>query len=310
MTVPAVPQIFVRSDYCFSQQVIIDSGFWSPSVWKTGQVSDPQGYYCALVGKKYWTIGSHKSCSIVVRDPQISSQHAMLLATADRDIFFCDLQSVNGSFINDTQTIHPVQLLHGDRLRVGPVELEFQHVSSLSPQQSSSHAPKTVLLVQRDRFQGAVWRETLKTYGITTLEDRALQHHFSLPQLEQLLQQIAVTPDLLLADIASLLPNAYEFCRLCCEAYPSLKIILTYSDRPLVYPAERRWAISQGALDALSGFSPENPLSSLSSIVERVNCVLQALGTQRVEPALLEPTLRHLMNRSLISTSDSNALNG
>lgn len=297
MTDPSVPQLFIRPDACHSPQGLIDSGFWSPLMWMTrSQSSMPAGYYYALVGKKFWTIGSGMDCTIVLPDIHISSQHALLLTTAHREIYLSDLQSVNGSFVNGQQVHHPVLLNHGDLLNIGSFEIEFQNSSNLSAEKMS-HRQKLVLLLQTSDFQGKIWQEILNTGEISVV-----YKNFSDPNLheniETIIKSLKKFPDLLVADVEILKPNAYEFCRWCRDYYPGLKIILISNSRTEIFSSERRWAINQGAIDLLLGFSEDSFFSTeLTDVIARVDCILQALDVPASTLSSLEPVLRSLMQR-------------
>lgn len=268
-----------------------------------------QGYYYPLVGKKFWVVGSSPDCHIVFSNDYISSHHALLLATADRAIYFCDLQSVNGSFVNEEQVFVPTLLKHGDLLRIGPLEIEFQHTSEFPV----GHTPvpaRVVLLLQPSEAQAAIWSAILKACNIAVIyESKAPQEseQFAafIPTLEKL-------PDLLLADMETLKPNPYAFCRWCHNQYPSLKIILTCSNRTEIFESEKRWVAQQGAVDLLAGFSRESFFSeSITDVVERLQCVLNALDISTAHLPSLEPILRslrlHFTSKEVTSETPSDA---
>lgn len=256
------------------------------------------GYYYSLVGKKFWLIGSSTDCTIVFSDDQISSQHALLLATVDRDIYLCDLQSVHGSFVNDRLVSYPVLLRHGDRLKIGPLEVEFQYSGDVSVAQLLPGAQKTVLLVQSCESQGNIWQTLLKTCGVLILEDSCTHQALTSAAVETLLAQLEQAPNLVVADLEALKPNPYEFCRRCRVQYPNLKIILTCSSRTDIFSSEKRWVRQQGAVDLLPGFSEQSFFSlSLTDVVARFECLLQALDLPARQVSSLEPVLRSLMYR-------------
>jgi CheY-like chemotaxis protein len=259
-------------------------------------ISPPAGYYYSLVGKKFWLIGSGADCTIAFADDQISSQHALLLATASREIYFSDLQSVCGSFVNDRFIRYPILLHHGDRLRIGPVEVEFQYSGEV-PVGQLPEAKKTVLLVQRDPVQQEIWKTLLKTCSVSILEESAMGQPTS-KAVETLLECLERKPNLIVADLEALAPNPYEFCRWCREQYPNLKIILTCSSRTDIFLSEKRWVRQQGAVDLLPGFSQESFFSlNMTDVVARFECLLQALELPTSQVASLEPVLRALMYR-------------
>ncbi|WP_404786102.1 FHA domain-containing protein [Altericista sp. CCNU0014] len=295
MTSSSVPQLFLPSDSPYATTGTIERGFWSPMNWMTRFSSSlPAGYYYSLVGQKFWTVGSSPNCKIVCTDDQISSQHALLIATANREIYFCDLQSINGSFVNQRPISCPVLLHHGDRLKMGPLELEFQYSGEL-PVARLPAAQKTVLLVQVRANQDEIWRTLLKTCGVSIHEDSYTDRTHS-EAIETLLERLERKPDLIVADLEALKPNPYEFCRWCRGQHPSLKIILTCGNRADIFSSERRWVKQQGAIDLLPGFSQESFFSlSLTDAIARFECVLQALDLPASQVSSLEPMLRSLM---------------
>jgi pSer/pThr/pTyr-binding forkhead associated (FHA) protein len=241
-------------------------------------------------------MGSSSDCTLMFSDDQISSQHALLLATATREIYFCDLQSVCGSFVNDRSIRYPVLLHHGDRLRIGPVEIEFQYSDEISVRQLHS-GQKRVLLVQNDTVQSEVWKTLLKTCSVSILVESAIENASS-KTVETLLESLEQIPDLIVVDLEALAPNPYEFCRWCREQYPNLKIILTCGSRTEIFLSEKRWVRQQGAVDLLPGFSQKSFFSlSMTDVVDRLECLLQTLDLPISQVASLEPVLRSLMHK-------------
>lgn len=268
-------------------------------------ISRSAGYYYSLVGKKLWMLGSASDCTIVFTDDLISSQHALLLATADRSIYFCDLQSVNGSFVNDQAVQVPVLLTHGDRLRLGSLELEFQYAGEVPAPQPERQ--KLVLLVQAHDHQTQIWQAILDTCGASVLTERITAPAFS-HYIEDMLEGLGSPPDLLIADLEMLKPNPYEFCRYCREHYQSLKIILTSGSRTDIFSSERRWVQQQGAVDLLPGFSQESFFSlNLTDLVDRLDCLLQALDFPSSQLSSLEPLLRSRMQWLQTQTKNPSA---
>jgi pSer/pThr/pTyr-binding forkhead associated (FHA) protein len=69
------------------------------------------------------TVGRGQGCQVQLADPMVSQLHARLFR-ADRGLHIEDLGSTNGTFVNAKKVSAPVKLKKGDRIRVGPVELE------------------------------------------------------------------------------------------------------------------------------------------------------------------------------------------
>ena len=69
------------------------------------------------------TVGRGQGCQVQLNDPMVSQLHARLFRS-DRGLHIEDLGSTNGTFVNGKKVGGPSRLKKGDRVRVGPVELE------------------------------------------------------------------------------------------------------------------------------------------------------------------------------------------
>lgn len=69
-------------------------------------------------------IGRDKSCDLCLDDPEISRQHAEIIALADGTIRVSDKQSMNGCYVNGRR-IEQTMLQDGDVLRLGPYVLKL-----------------------------------------------------------------------------------------------------------------------------------------------------------------------------------------
>jgi hypothetical protein len=67
-------------------------------------------------------IGRSPSCQVVVDDPLVSREHAMIRIRADR-VLIEDLRSRNGVYLNNVRIFGARELFDGDRLLVGTTEL-------------------------------------------------------------------------------------------------------------------------------------------------------------------------------------------
>src|SRR5579883_476441 len=71
-------------------------------------------------------IGSAADCDIVLRDTAVSSKHASL-RYKDQKFFITDLDSTNGTFVNDgTDPVAREELRDNDIVRIGDVTLKFK----------------------------------------------------------------------------------------------------------------------------------------------------------------------------------------
>ena len=69
------------------------------------------------------TLGRGQGCQVQLNDPMVSQLHARLFRS-DRGLNIEDLGSTNGTFVNGRKAGGPTRLKKGDRVRVGPIELE------------------------------------------------------------------------------------------------------------------------------------------------------------------------------------------
>lgn len=90
------------------------------------------GHYWARVGdqeiflgEQETLVGRGEACQIVVRDALVSRRHARLFLERGR-LFIEDLDSANGTFVNQARLHGRAQLFPGDHVFVGTAELEIQ----------------------------------------------------------------------------------------------------------------------------------------------------------------------------------------
>jgi hypothetical protein len=69
------------------------------------------------------TIGRGQGCQVQLPDSMVSQLHARLFRS-NKGLHVEDLGSTNGTFVNGSAVSAPVRLRKGDRLRVGPIEME------------------------------------------------------------------------------------------------------------------------------------------------------------------------------------------
>ncbi|NJK40623.1 MAG: FHA domain-containing protein [Acaryochloridaceae cyanobacterium SU_2_1] len=283
MSFPSKPQLFIPADTFLSHQILIESGFWTPSVSMVRSSSQSgQGYYRSLVGEPCWILGRSPDCAITFDDVTLSRQHALLFTTPIQELYFSDLGSLNGSFVNEQRVLHPICLSHGDQITLGNISMEFQISGAVNSRETAS-SQKLVLMVQPSGYQGKLWQEFLMSQGISVLWEQTASSQELGQFLRQFSSQESRLPDLVLADVAALVPNPYEFCRWCQQHYPALKVVLTCVGRTEILAAEQHWAQRQGAHDLLPGFRQDNVLHRALDIVSQVNAVLRLLDSPELE---------------------------
>jgi pSer/pThr/pTyr-binding forkhead associated (FHA) protein len=69
------------------------------------------------------TVGRGQGCQVQLADPMVSQLHARLFRS-DKGLHIEDLGSTNGTYLNGRKVGAAAPLKRGDRVRVGPVELE------------------------------------------------------------------------------------------------------------------------------------------------------------------------------------------
>ena len=146
--------------------------------------------------------------------------------------------------------------------------------SQIDLSESGSVLPKFVLMVQPMLSQqGAIWQTALQSQHLSVIcesPDVDLIHSFN-----QLQEAKAALPDLLLMDTRIQRFNAYTICRWCNRQHPTLKILLVNGAQDEIIPAERGWAIAQGAVDLLPRIQREQLMSGATDRLKRVMEILE-----------------------------------
>ena len=69
------------------------------------------------------TLGRGQGCQVQLAESMVSQLHARLFRN-DKGLNIEDLGSTNGTYLNGRKVGAPARLKKGDRIRVGPIELE------------------------------------------------------------------------------------------------------------------------------------------------------------------------------------------
>jgi pSer/pThr/pTyr-binding forkhead associated (FHA) protein len=82
------------------------------------------------IGARYYLvedvrIGRADDCQIVIDDTYASQQHARVRED-DGGFVVEDLGSTNGTYVNGRKISYPLELRHGDRIKIGKTVFEFQ----------------------------------------------------------------------------------------------------------------------------------------------------------------------------------------
>lgn len=70
------------------------------------------------------TIGRSNQNNIVLRDPYVSKQHAKIVEDEGK-YFLEDLNSANGTYLNNQKVLDVTMLKNGDRIKLGQIEFLF-----------------------------------------------------------------------------------------------------------------------------------------------------------------------------------------
>ncbi len=90
----------------------------------TPYLTDPTGHEHELRGE-VTTIGRAVECDIVITSKRVSREHARLVRDGRR-VMLEDLNSTNGTFLNDERILEPMELRDGDSVGVGDVKFTFR----------------------------------------------------------------------------------------------------------------------------------------------------------------------------------------
>lgn len=71
-----------------------------------------------------YTIGREEENSIVINDIQVSRKH-LKISSNDKDFYIEDLDSTNGTWINEKKITKTVKLRHGDQINLGKSKTYF-----------------------------------------------------------------------------------------------------------------------------------------------------------------------------------------
>jgi pSer/pThr/pTyr-binding forkhead associated (FHA) protein len=136
-------------------------------------------------------IGRGPSCQVVVMDPLVSREHAILRITPEQ-VLIEDLRSANGVYVNNVRIFERQQLYDGDRLLVGTQELcvfsaeprrmdrAYEATAESDRPPPSSPAAPTVATERADALivLGRVARRMLEV-GLPSEAERVLSDHLN-----------------------------------------------------------------------------------------------------------------------------------
>jgi len=86
----------------------------------------------AIIEKSNFVIGRSSRCDLVLDDKNVSREHVVIVQKEDR-YEILDRGSRNGSSLNGTPVVKQLALKDGDRIQIGPYELQFLLAGRASP---------------------------------------------------------------------------------------------------------------------------------------------------------------------------------
>ncbi|HEY9753021.1 MAG TPA: FHA domain-containing protein [Coleofasciculaceae cyanobacterium] len=78
-----------------------------------------------------WTLGRHREAAVPLKDQTLSRQHAVIMYIPDAGFFLIDLNSMNGTYVNNQRIHQRYRLKDGDCIHLGRLKINF-FVSELS----------------------------------------------------------------------------------------------------------------------------------------------------------------------------------
>ncbi len=256
-----------------------------------------------LTAQSVWTFGRGFKNTIRLDDSFASRYHAKLQITQSQQCYFVDLDSRNGTLLNDEPLTTPTWLKHGDRISIGETTLLFEdglvedgvieHRLETTVEPDLETSPVSVLMVQGSVEQGKIWQEIFNLMNLSIMWEE------SSAGLKQALEERALSntlPKLLLIDVNAY-ANAYHFCRWCRQTLPQVQIFLLDSVRKEISNIERQITIKQGVLNFLPAMNRHDLILKSVDRLRDINEILSVLGTRFLSQDellnILKKTMRH-----------------
>ena len=83
-------------------------------------------------------LGRSATCGLPLNDPAVSMEHAQIARHGNR-YFVTDLNSTNGTWVNDQKLTGPTYLVDGDTVAVGDTVFRFQELRTPPPDEHRSY---------------------------------------------------------------------------------------------------------------------------------------------------------------------------
>ena len=109
---------------------------------------EPEGLRAPLTGNT--VIGRSPEADISVSNTRVSREHCMVRQQAS-GFWLYDLNSTNGTLLNDREIVHPAQLKHGDIISIADITFRFQ-----VPSEAAGSADATASRMRRSSVAASV----------------------------------------------------------------------------------------------------------------------------------------------------------
>jgi len=100
-----------------------------------------QGRAIPIGGAKF-VIGRDPECNLRPASQAVSKQHCAVIVRDGR-VFVQDLSSTNGTVVNDAVVTGEIEVVHGDRLKLGPLDFKLDIVAT-KPKTDSTPLPEAL----------------------------------------------------------------------------------------------------------------------------------------------------------------------
>lgn len=138
------------------------------------------------------TIGRHPDCTIQLDSNMVSRRHARVFRDGPK-LRVEDLQSGNGTFVNGTRLVEPVDLKHGDRVKVGPVLLRFEEDNAPTTRRFRTAPPEdSIVEIDADDDSRAITDSVPSDVGFGLLDARP---ETKLKAIVEISRRLARTPN-------------------------------------------------------------------------------------------------------------------
>ncbi len=230
-----------------------------------------------------WTFGRSKENTVQIHDLMASRVHAQLEIHQNDQYVFIDLDSRNGTLINDKPITKPQLLNNGDRICIGNTVLVFEQILEHNLEKNiSRHPDKKVFMLHASAAQTAFWQEILAFRDVSIVKET------SVPEFKKQIDLDAASssetlPKVLLMDVRAYQGDCYQLCRWIRQKYPQYQIFLTDSKRRTLSALERQVAIKNGAVNQFPAMSRRDLVLNSAEVLRQVNEVLQVLDSQLIE---------------------------